>query len=66
MTLSEWMDREGYGVAELARDLGTSEANVSRWRAGRLPLPGWIMRIHAFTKGAVDANSWYGLTLQDS
>lgn len=57
MTLSEYLKARGRGSADaLAKAVGTSAANVSRWASGiNSPSPEWVTRIVDATEGAVTA-----------
>ena len=55
--LNDFFEISGYTVSEVAGSLGVSRQTVSRWRAGKLPVPPWLIKaligIEALERGFV-------------
>lgn len=60
ITLSEWIKREGRKQTEIAKELGISDATLSRI-ANNLQKPGGPLanKIHQLTSGQVPFSSWF-------
>lgn len=62
MTLTDYLQRSGTTLAQLADQLGCNRGMLSRIARGRqIPRPDLMRRIYDATQGAVTANDFYGL-----
>jgi transcriptional regulator with XRE-family HTH domain len=63
MQFREWIDKSeksGKSQAELARELGCSQADISRYCSGDvIPRPDRMQKIVEYTGGEVTANDFY-------
>ena len=59
MTLEKYRQREGLRISQLAAALEVDRTTIWRWLTGaRIPTPQMILRIQAWSRGAVRANDW--------
>ena len=59
MTLKEWLSANGMSHRRFARELGTSQQNVSSWVGGRsLPRVQFAVQIEKMTEGQVPVVVW--------
>ena len=60
MQLNEWIEKSGKKQEEIAKDLGFSQADISRYCAGDvIPRPDRMQKIVELTGGEVQPNDFY-------
>lgn len=62
MKFQEWITKNKTTVTAVAKKLGVESWTIARYANGdRLPEPGFMLKIHRLTNGAVEPNDFYNL-----
>ena len=60
MQFSEWIEKSGKTMKQVADDLGVNYEDVRRYCAGEvIPRPDRVQKIYEYTGGKVEPNDWY-------
>ena len=60
MTLKDWIEKSNKSQDELAKELGCSQADISRYCTGEvIPRPDRMQKIMEYTNGEVQPNDFY-------
>ncbi|MBQ9236249.1 MAG: helix-turn-helix transcriptional regulator [Alphaproteobacteria bacterium] len=63
MNFLKYLKEENIKQEDAAKELETSQANISRWSRGvTIPRIGKIKKITAWSNGEVQSNDWYDET----